>query len=87
MKALLIRIAKILIKVAMDQALQKALPAIYKQIDSEMPKLLNEKAPPEIVENYIGRAIVKATNGKINKNMIDLVVLAYDPIKAAIIKK
>lgn len=87
MKPLLIRLAKIFIKLAMDQALEKALPVVYKRIDAEVPKLLIDNAPPSVVKNHIAHAISTATNGKVDKNMIDLVVLAYNPIKAAIIKK
>ena len=87
MKALLIRVAKVLLKLAMDQALQKALPVIYKQIDAEVPKLLIDNAPPSVVKNHIAHAISTATNGKVDKSMIELVLLAYNPVKAAIIKK
>jgi hypothetical protein len=87
MKHLLIRLAKVLLKLAMDKALEQALPKIYKQIDAEVPKLLMNQAPPSVVQNAISTAIVKSTGGKLNNDMLDLVVLAYDPIKAAIIKR
>ena len=84
MKHLLIRLAKTLLKMAMDKALEQALPQIYKQLDAEVPKLLMNQAPPAVVQNAISTAIVRNTNGKINSDMLDLVLLAYDPIKAAI---
>lgn len=84
MKHLLIRLAKVLLKLAMDKALEQALPQIYKQLDAEVPKLLMNQAPPTVVQNAISTAIVRNTNGKINSDMLDLVLLAYDPIKAAI---
>jgi hypothetical protein len=87
MKHLLIRLAKVLLKLAMDKALEQALPKIYKQLDAEVPKLLMNQAPPSVVQNAISTAIVKSTGGKLNKDMLDLVVLAYDPIKAAVIKR
>jgi hypothetical protein len=87
MKHLLIRLAKVLLKLAMDKALEQALPRIYKQLDSEVPKMLMNQAPPSVVQSAISSAIVKGTGGKLNKDMLDLVVLAYDPIKAAIIKR
>jgi hypothetical protein len=87
MKHLLIRLAKALLKLAMDKALEQALPKIYKQLDAEVPKLLMNQAPPSVVQNAISTAIVKSTGGKLNKDMLDLVVLAYDPIKAAVIKR
>ncbi len=86
MKHLLIRLAKVLLKLAMDKALEQALPKIYKQLDAEVPKLLMNQAPPSVVQSAISSAIVKNTGGKLNKDMLDLVVLAYDPIKAAMIK-
>jgi hypothetical protein len=45
------------------------------------------QAPPSVVQSAISSAIVKGTGGKLNKDILDLVVLAYDPIKAAIIKR
>jgi hypothetical protein len=84
MKHLLIRLAKALLKLAMDKALEQALPKIYKQLDAEVPKLLMNQAPSSVVQNAISSAIVKSTGGKLNKDMLDLVVLAYDPIKAAL---
>lgn len=45
------------------------------------------QAPPSVVQNAISAAIVRNTNGKINSDMLDLVLLAYDPIKAAVIKR
>ena len=87
MKHLLIQLAKVLLKLAMDKALEQALPKIYKQLDAEVPKLLMNQAPPSVVQNAISTAIVKSTGGKLNKDMLDLVVLAYDPIKAAVIKR
>ena len=87
MKHLLIRLAKTLLKMAMDKALEQALPQIYKQLDAEVPKLLMNQAPPAVVQNAISTAIVRNTNGKINSDTLDLVLLAYDPIKAAITKR
>jgi len=87
MKHLLIRLAKVLLKLAMDKALEQALPKIYKQIDAELPKLLMNQAPPSVVQNAISTAIVRGTSGKLNQDLVDLVVLAYDPIKAAMIKR
>ena len=87
MKHLLIRLAKTLLKMAMDKALEQALPQIYKQLDAEVPKLLMNQAPPAVVQNAISTAIVRNTNRKINSDMLDLVLLAYDPIKAAVIKR
>lgn len=84
MKHLLIRLAKVLLNLAMDKALEQALPKIYKQLDAEVPKLLMNQAPPSVVQSAISSAIVKSTGGKLNKDMLDLVVLAYDPIQAAI---
>jgi len=84
MKHLLIQLAKALLKLATDKALEQALPKIYKQLDAEVPKLLMNQAPPAVVQNAISSAIIKSTGGKLNKDTLDLVVLAYDPIKAAL---
>ena len=84
MKTLFLSLAKVLLKLAMDKALQEALPKIYKQIDKEVPKLLFNQAPAGVIENTIATAIVRNTQGKVNKDMMDLVIMSYDPIKAAL---
>ena len=80
MKALLIRIAKALLKLALDETLRRGLPGVYGQLDATMPQPL----APRAVEQRFTHAIANATGGKVTPQMIEIVGLLYDPIKAAI---
>ena len=80
MKALLIRIAKALLKLALDETLRRGLPRVYGQLDATMPQPL----APRAVEQRFAHAIANATGGKVTPQMVEIVGLLYDPIKAAI---
>lgn len=87
MKPFLIRIAKVLLKLALDETLRRGLPKIYAELDAEMPKALANGAPPKMIENQIVHAIAKASGGKVSPGAVELVTMLYDPIKAAIRNK
>lgn len=83
MKALLIRLAKALLSLAMDETLRRGLPKIYRQLDRQIPITLT----PRVVEQEFITAISNATQGKVSREAIEIVSLLYNPIKAAINNK
>lgn len=83
MKSLILKIAKYLLKLALDEAVRKGLPEIYKRLDAEMPLLIANNAPPPAVKGAIGAAISGATNKRSTQEQIDAVIALYDPVKAA----
>jgi hypothetical protein len=84
MKELLIKIAKWLLKAAMDKALRENLPKVFTKVDEQMPALLEHGAPPEVVAHAISSAIGEATGKPALKTQIDAVIGLYNPITAAI---
>lgn len=84
MKALLITAAKWLLKLAMDAALRKALPRIYKELDADLPYLLEKKVGPDVVESVVAHSIKQATGNRATTTQIEAVIGLYDPIQAAI---
>lgn len=84
MKSFLIRIAKLMLKAAMDAAVRKALPEIYKRLDADMPQLLAMAPVPAVVESVVGQAISASTGKRANESQIEAVLGLYDPVKAAI---
>jgi hypothetical protein len=84
MKTLLIRFAKLLLKAAMDRALRKALPEIYKRLDGDMPQLLAMAPAPTVVESVVGQAISASTGHRASESQIEAVMGLYDPIAGAI---
>lgn len=84
MKALLIFLAKALLKLAMDEALRRALPQVYNRLDAEIPVLLTQHMPPSRVESVIASAIADAVGKPASATQVEAVLGLYDPIRAAL---
>lgn len=84
MKALLIRVAKMLLRLAMDQALVKVLPKVYERLDADLPQVLSVNPAPVVVESVIAQSIASATKRRATESQIAAVVGLYDPIAAAL---
>jgi hypothetical protein len=83
MKQFLISLAKAMLKLAIDKTLEKALPRIYEQLDTRIPVALFNGATPEIVKSEIEHVVGQVTGKPVTKDIVDLVVTMYDPIKNA----
>lgn len=84
MKALLLRLSKVLLRFAVDEGLRRSLPEIYKRLDNEVPILLFNNAPASSVQGSIASAIADATGHRASTKQIEAVISLYDPVKAAI---
>lgn len=84
MKFLLIELAKLLLKMAMDKALRKALPKVYAELDSDLPQVLSLKPAPVVVESVVAQSIAQATGSRASESQIQAVIGLYDPMKAAL---
>ena len=84
MKFVLIELAKLLLKMAMDKALRKALPKVYAQLDSDLPQVLSMNPVPIVVESVVAQSIAQATGDRATVDQIQAVIGLYDPIKAAL---
>jgi hypothetical protein len=73
-----------LLKLAMDRALRKELPAIFKRLDLTLPYMLSEKASPLQVQAAVTDAIEEKLGHIATPTQIGAVLGLYDPIKAAI---
>ena len=84
MKFLLIELAKLLLKAAMDKALRKALPKVYAQLDSDLPQVLSMNPAAIVVESVVAQSIAQATGDRATAEQIEAVIGLYDPVKAAL---
>lgn len=84
-RSILTRIARVLLKLALDTAVRKALPLIYKKLDMEMPRLLEESSPSEM-SKAIGAVITEATSGSVavTQSQVDAVIGLYSPVAAVV---
>jgi hypothetical protein len=83
MQAVLIYLSKLLLKLAIDRTLQKALPKIFDKIDHRIPLAINNGAPPRVIRCEIEHIIGQVTGQPVTQSVSDLVVSLYDPIKNA----
>lgn len=84
MKPFFIRLAKALLKLALDEGLRRALPRVYKQLDSEVPLLLSNNAPASKIKSAVASSIYAATGARASSTQIDAVLGLYDPVQAAL---
>lgn len=82
-KQVLLFLAKSLLKIAVDKTLEKQLPKIYEKIDTKIPTALFNGASSTIVKSEIEHVIGQVTAKPVTKEILDLVVTLYDPIKNA----
>lgn len=83
MNSLLLQIGKRLLVLSMDAALRRALPAIYRRLDLELPLLLTHKAPAARIQGNVARAISDALGKRATRAQVEAVAALYDPIQAA----
>jgi hypothetical protein len=79
-----LQLARILLKLAVDRALRKELPAIYARLDLELPFLLINKAQPLAVQAIVTDAIEEKLGHTATATQVSAVLGLYDPIKAAL---
>jgi hypothetical protein len=79
-----LELGRTLLKLAMDRALRKELPAIFAKLDIELPYMLMNKARPLDVEALVTDAIGEKLRRVPTQTQINAVLGLYDPIKAAI---
>jgi hypothetical protein len=82
-KHFLISLGKAAIKLAIDKALEKALPKIYEKLDTRIPTALFNGASEQIVKSEFEHVIGQVTGKPVTKDVLDLVITLYDPIKNA----
>ena len=79
-----LELSRTLLKLAMDRALRKELPGIFKRLDLVLPSMLSEKASPLQVRSAVAGAIKEKVGHIATPTQIGAVLGLYDPIKSAI---
>lgn len=81
-KPLLIKAAKFLLKLALDQAVYKALPSIYYKLDAEMPTMLTNYGP-KTIKSQIQSIAMDAVGKRVSPIEVEAIAGLYSPIAAA----
>jgi hypothetical protein len=79
-----LELSRTLLKLAMDRALRRELPAIFKRLDLELPYMLSDKASPLQVQAAVTDAIEEKIGHIATPTQVGAVLGLYDPIRAAI---
>jgi len=77
-------LGRVMIRLAVDRALRKELPAIFAKLDLELPYTLASRANPLQVQAVVTEAIEEKIGGIATATQISAVLGLYDPVKAAI---
>jgi hypothetical protein len=79
-----LEIGRALLKLAVDRALRKELPAIFAKLDIELPFMLINHAKTLEVQAVVTDAIEEKLGGIATATQVSAVLGLYDPVKAAI---
>ena len=79
-----LELSRTLLKLAMDRALRKELPNVFKRLDLVLPYMLSEKASPLQVRAAVVEAVEERIGHIATPTQIGAVLGLYDPIKSAI---
>ena len=83
-RTIALELGRTLLKLAVDRALRKELPAIFARLDMELPFLLINHAKPIEVQAVVTDAIEAKLGRVATPTQISTVLGLYDPIKAAL---
>jgi hypothetical protein len=79
-----LELGRTLLKLAVDRALRKELPAIFARLDMELPFMLINHAKAIEVQVAVTDAIEEKIGHKATATQVNAILGLYDPVKAAI---
>jgi len=82
-RTIALELGRAMLKLAVDRALRKELPAIFAKLDIELPPMLNHAKPLE-VQAVVTDVIEEKIGGIATATQVSAILGLYDPVKAAI---
>lgn len=82
-RAIALELGRVALRLAVDRALRRELPAIFARLDMELPPMLNHARPIQ-VQAVVTDAIEEKLGRVATPTQISAVLGLYDPVKAAI---
>ena len=79
----LLALADVLVKMALERGVKKALPAIFRRLDDELPTWLSEHLDSNAISGRIAQAIADAIGKPVSGEQVAAIVTLYDPRIAA----
>ena len=82
-RTIALELGRVALRLAVDRALRKELPAIFARLDMELPPMLSHARPIQ-VQAVVTDAIEAKLGRVATPTQISAVLGLYDPVKAAI---
>lgn len=79
-----LELGRVALRLAVDRALRKELPAIFAKLDVEVPFLLINHAKPLEMKAVVTDVIEEKIGQKATATQVSAILGLYDPVKAAI---
>jgi hypothetical protein len=83
-RTIALELGRTLLKLAVDRALRRELPAIFAKLDIELPSMLVNHAKPLEVQAVVTDVIEKKLGRTATATQVSTILGLYDPVKAAI---
>lgn len=83
-RTIALELGRAMLRLAVDRALRKELPAIFAKLDIELPSMLVERAKPIEVQAAVTDVVEEKLGGIATATQVSAVLSLYDPVKAAI---
>ena len=83
-RTIALELGRTLLKLAVNRALRKELPAIFARLDIELPFMLINHAKPLEVQAVVTDVLEEKIGGIATATQVSAVLGLYDPVKAAL---
>ena len=83
-RTIALELGRTLLRLAVDRALRKELPAIFAKLDIELPPMLVNHAKPIEVQAVVTDIIEENINHTATATQVSAILGLYDPVRAAI---
>ena len=83
-RTIALELGRVMLKLAVDRALRKELPAIFATLDLELPFMLVNHAKPLELKAVVTDVIEEKIGQKATATQVSAILGLYDPVKAAI---
>ena len=77
-------LSRMLLKQMLRRAVIRSLPRVFRLLDQSIPRALEQKVAPVVVEGLIVDAVTKATGLRPTPSEVQAVAALFDPLAAAI---
>ena len=83
-RTIALELSRVMLKLAVNRALRKELPAIFAKLDIELPSMLVDHAKPLEVQAVVTDVIEEKLGGIATATQVSAILSLYDPVKASI---